>query len=200
MWPAVTYSDDLLAVNTKNQHSHFEKPQFLQCYNFDSNDSLLRFLGKNIDLLVTRDHRMIVAKNFSEWEVAPADLFYESIKMARMLSQANIPHHPAYGVPYSTYFGQDQSSIVPLIGGIEQITAIEEVSYTGKVYCATVSTGALMVRRNGKVSICGNCIEHPQITFNCGYFPHSVVQQGPRSGCRSCAARPRSPTARSLEP
>jgi len=51
------------------------------------------------------------------------------------------------------------------------------VNYEGKVYCASVSTGALLVRRNGKVVVCGNCIEHPQITFNCGFFPHSVMQQ-----------------------
>ncbi|MEM1170454.1 MAG: FAD-dependent thymidylate synthase [Cyanobacteria bacterium P01_H01_bin.35] len=51
------------------------------------------------------------------------------------------------------------------------------VNYKGKVYCASVSTGALLVRRNGKVIVCGNCIEHPQITFNCGFFPHSVMQQ-----------------------
>ena len=49
--------------------------------------------------------------------------------------------------------------------------------YNGFVYCATVSTGALIVRRNGKVMISGNCIEHPQITFNVGYFPHSLMQQ-----------------------
>lgn len=51
------------------------------------------------------------------------------------------------------------------------------VDYEGKVYCATVSTGALLVRRNNKVMVCGNCIEHPQIIFNCGFFPHSVMQQ-----------------------
>lgn len=51
------------------------------------------------------------------------------------------------------------------------------VPYTGKVYCATVSTGALFVRRNNKVMICGNCLEHPQITFATSGFPHSVMQQ-----------------------
>ena len=45
------------------------------------------------------------------------------------------------------------------------------------VYCATVSTGALMIRRNNKVIVLGNCLEHPQITFAVGYFPHSVMQQ-----------------------
>lgn len=51
------------------------------------------------------------------------------------------------------------------------------VNYQGKVYCATVSTGALMVRRNGKHIVCGNSLEHPQITLNFGYFPHSTMQQ-----------------------
>ncbi|WP_238154251.1 FAD-dependent thymidylate synthase [Synechococcus elongatus] len=50
--------------------------------------------------------------------------------------------------------------------------------YQGFVYCATVSTGALMVRRNNKPVVSGNCLEHPQITFNCCGYPHSVIQQG----------------------
>lgn len=58
-------------------------------------------------------------------------------------------------------------------------------SYEGYVYCATVSTGALLVSRNGKSVISGNCLEHPQITFNVGFFPHSVMQQARthRIGC-----------------
>ncbi|MDB9373540.1 Thymidylate synthase ThyX [Nodularia sphaerocarpa UHCC 0038] len=50
-------------------------------------------------------------------------------------------------------------------------------SYQGDVFCVTVSTGALLVRKDRKVIVCGNCLEHPQIVFNCGYFPHSVMQQ-----------------------
>lgn len=57
-------------------------------------------------------------------------------------------------------------------GIVESLT-----DYDGYVYCASVSTGALLVRRNGKVVVCGNCIEHPQITLNVGYFPHSMMQQ-----------------------
>lgn len=45
------------------------------------------------------------------------------------------------------------------------------------VYCATVSTGALMVRRKDKVIVLGNCLEHPSIVLQCGHFPHSVMQQ-----------------------
>ena len=51
------------------------------------------------------------------------------------------------------------------------------MDYSGFVYCATVSTGALMVRRKNKVFVSGNCLEHPAITLNVGWFPHSVMQQ-----------------------
>jgi ribonucleoside-diphosphate reductase alpha chain len=50
---------------------------------------------------------------------------------------------------------------------------IEEIPYSGKVYCATVSTGMLLVRRSGVVTVCGNTrkgsyaayldISHPDI-------------------------------------
>lgn len=50
------------------------------------------------------------------------------------------------------------------------------VPYDGFVYCAEVSTGALIVQRNGKVVVSGNC-EHAHITFECSGFPHSVPMQ-----------------------
>lgn len=53
----------------------------------------------------------------------------------------------------------------------------EAVPYEGFVYCATVSTGALLVSRNGKPVVSGNCLEHPSIVFNVGWFPHTVMQQ-----------------------
>lgn len=54
----------------------------------------------------------------------------------------------------------------------------EWVDYSDKIYCATVSTGALIVRRNYKVAICGNCLEHPGITFSVSGYVHSVMVQG----------------------
>jgi thymidylate synthase (FAD) len=54
----------------------------------------------------------------------------------------------------------------------------EWVDYSGKIHCATVSTGALIVRRNYKISICGNCLEHPQITFSISGYVHNVMVQG----------------------
>jgi thymidylate synthase (FAD) len=53
----------------------------------------------------------------------------------------------------------------------------EWVDYNGEIHCATVSTGALIVRRNGKVAICGNCLEHPAITFSVSGYVHNVAMQ-----------------------
>lgn len=53
----------------------------------------------------------------------------------------------------------------------------EWIDYSGEIHCATVSTGALIVRRNGKVAVCGNCLEHPQITLSVSGYVHSVMVQ-----------------------
>jgi len=53
----------------------------------------------------------------------------------------------------------------------------EWVEYSGQIHCATVSTGALIVRRNYKVAICGNCLEHPGITFSVSGYVHNVMVQ-----------------------
>lgn len=44
---------------------------------------------------------------------------------------------------------------------------IKKVDYKGNTYCVTVPTGILIVRRNGKVLVCGNTstIEHISFTF-----------------------------------
>jgi len=36
---------------------------------------------------------------------------------------------------------------------------LKQVHYTGNVYCATVPNGTLIVRRNGKPLVCGNCVD-----------------------------------------
>jgi thymidylate synthase (FAD) len=44
----------------------------------------------------------------------------------------------------------------------------QKVHYKGNVYCATVSTGLLMIRRNGFVCLCGNCSPMEHISFSFG--------------------------------
>jgi hypothetical protein len=44
-------------------------------------------------------------------------------------------------------------------------SAIHVVNYTGMVYCATVPNGTLIVRRNGKPLIAGNCVRYLAVNF-----------------------------------
>jgi thymidylate synthase (FAD) len=86
--------------------------------------------------------------------------------------------HPRHATGYRLHFSDRTQPRVEICQKNRSVSYQEGVvEYKGKVYCATVSTGALLVRRNMKVMVSGNCIEHPQIVFNCGYFPHSVMQQ-----------------------
>ena len=43
----------------------------------------------------------------------------------------------------------------------------KEIDYSGMVYCAETETGLIIVRRNGKIVLCGNCsvLEHCSFTF-----------------------------------
>lgn len=86
--------------------------------------------------------------------------------------------HPRHATGYRLHFSDRTQPRVEICQKNRSVSYQEGVvEYKGKVYCATVSTGALLVRRNMKVMVSGNCTEHPQIVFNCGYFPHSVMQQ-----------------------
>lgn len=54
-----------------------------------------------------------------------------------------------------------------------------EINYNDMVYCAEVSTGLLVVRRNDKVCLCGNCspIEHINFTFEVSGVSRALTHQ-----------------------
>lgn len=49
----------------------------------------------------------------------------------------------------------------------------ERDSFPSEKQCGEIIVKRLLAGDRGHFG----CIEHPQITFNCGYFPHSVMQQ-----------------------
>ncbi|WP_338442279.1 FAD-dependent thymidylate synthase [Synechococcus elongatus IITB4] len=83
-------------------------------------------------------------------------------------------HAPCWRLRFSGYgeYARFEAAQNGRTKGIETLK-----KYEGRVYCATVSTGALIVRRNNKPIVCGNCLEHAQITVNACSYPHSVIQQ-----------------------
>lgn len=67
----------------------------------------------------------------------------------------------------------------PMFNDSRQKNAPIEVDYNDMVYCAEVSTGLLIVRRNDKVCLCGNCsvIEHMNFTFKIEGVSRALTHQ-----------------------
>lgn len=60
-----------------------------------------------------------------------------------------------------------ERSSSPMFNDSRGTSKVEKVKYEGNVYCATVSTGLLMIRRRGLTTLSGNCsiLEHASFTF-----------------------------------
>ncbi len=169
-WPNVTKTTFLAAYDTKAHTIQFEIPSAIQNWDYEGKMYSLkskidicrdgRYYFENfIDLLVSPDHRIIFSDTkdgLDNYKILTAEEFYNLNKDA-----------PGVNIPHSS-------------GGVYSITNPKEewVNYKGTIHCATVSTGALIVRRNKSSGIvCGNCLEHPQITFSTSGYVHNVMVQ-----------------------
>lgn len=77
------------------------------------------------------------------------------------LSQENAMWKDLYRIRYSTKYAMPHIN-----DSRDPDSYIKLVKYTGTVYCATVSTGLLLTRRNGKTLVSGNSTwEHVSFTF-----------------------------------
>jgi hypothetical protein len=69
------------------------------------------------------------------------------------LPQGGVAKNPKMQYAANTRLRKTQE----LRNGSENNLCINTIYYNGNVYCVTTNTGAIVVKRNGKVSICGNC-------------------------------------------
>ena len=65
------------------------------------------------------------------------------------------PRSETFSDLYRVYFDTDENKAIWSVRGTIKVT---KTNYTGKVYCPTVKGGFFFVKRNGKVSITGNCL------------------------------------------
>ena len=105
-----------------------------------------RYHTDDIDLLVTPDHRMLVQR---------AEEFRRSHGAWHFVAAKDLDPTAWYVVPCACMrageaLWQDRLSLVP-----PEQRAIEP--YDGLVYCVTVPSGAIYVRRQGLTAISGNC-------------------------------------------
>lgn len=67
----------------------------------------------------------------------------------------------------------------PLFNDSRSKKYAEEIQYSGMVYCAEVDSGLIIVRKNDKVVLCGNCsvLEHCSFTFRVEGISRSCSNQ-----------------------
>jgi DNA-directed RNA polymerase beta subunit/intein/homing endonuclease len=196
--------NDKVATLSEGEELIYEKPIELQSYDFEGD--LYCVEGENIDLQVTKNHRMYV-NHEGEWKILlaeeifekrvefkrDAEYFPENVESFRdlhindslpawcfSLSQENsrrlcksIFTKNEFRTTYMQ-LANDVSQLVLHAGSMSKIEKkgdefivklitissekyVEKFTpYMGKVYCCTVRSGIIYVRRNGKAVWCGN--------------------------------------------
>ena len=78
-----------------------------------------------------------------------------------------------------TFNISNNSNKYPMFNDSRSKNYATEVDYDGMVYCAETSTGLLVVRRNDKICLCGNCsiAEHAYFTFEITGVSRSLLAQ-----------------------
>ncbi len=136
MWPDVIDTDELAAYNPETDTYNYEKPIELIEQKYEG--ELLNFKTNKLDICVTPQHRMWV-QNYIPMCGWSDPKFVE----AQTIVKTGLWKVPSQNGENSAHLYTKN---------------IQKVKYDDYVYCATVSTGLLMIRRNGKSTVCGNCI------------------------------------------
>lgn len=160
-WEKITSRNKLAAYNTSTKDITFEYPSAVQKWNYDG--PMYHLSNPHIDLLVSPDHRIIYL---------PEEEYNETFEITNVKVATA---EQFYNMPKRDYIVLLDEFVVTLN---TKETKEEWEHYKGTIHCATVSTGALVVRRHKKAAmVCGNCLEHPQITFSVAGYVHSVMVQ-----------------------
>jgi DNA polymerase I-like protein with 3'-5' exonuclease and polymerase domains/intein/homing endonuclease len=131
-------TESVKAFNKEDESFRWEKPTAYVCRAFSGD--LVSIQGAAVDLVMTKEHNCLIQNNCGEWEETAADAFPLSLNHSHM-------------VPYI-----DLEYAVLELHPIRTAALYKHnVSYSGNVYCVTVPSGYIVVRRNGKISLTGNC-------------------------------------------
>ena len=179
-WQDVNYQD-MLATRTSSGHFQFHFPTQLFCYDYKGR--MYRIKSKQVDLLVTPNHNLLVAE----------ETIGENIKgQFKLIKAEDLNHKTAIFTNSAEWFDFDKNPPPKLVsanmvgvlgyynafGGFlnkeelypvvskEKNDSFWVEDWRGKVYCAEVPNHTLYVRRNGIPIWCGNSIlEHATYSF-----------------------------------
>ena len=130
---------------------------------------MLRWESDTVDLLITPDHRVVMQSEWSfdgsknpTWTVVPASevpaRFYvpQAVRWAAPVSASG-----AY--PIAGRVMQDIDAVIARTNTAEAYSKLQPehrttVNFDDEVFCVSVPTGALLVRRHGKPIVSGNCM------------------------------------------
>lgn len=129
-------NDKVFTLNMRTKEIELQKP--LRYYEHDAKE-MVHFFNNKVDLLVTPDHNMLVAKYRPDRKRKEYDL-----TLVKAKDYNPDDHLMLNGESELSDFKVSKDSI-------------ENVDYNGKVYCVEVPNHTLYVRRKGKAAWCGNC-------------------------------------------
>jgi len=134
-WISITdvkLDDTIVSMNPNTLEITYENPTEIQ--SFDYNGHIYEIKDENVELSITSNHRMFIHNCVSNK--------YDFVEMEKVYELSN----------FSMVTGMNINK--------KQITIlnnnVQKIDYSDKVYCCTVPSGLLYIRKNNKEVWCGN--------------------------------------------
>ena len=136
-------------VNPQDLSLTFVEP--LAYIQYPYQGTMLRWQSDTVDLCITPDHRVVMQ---SEWKFE-----HERAQAWEVMAARDLPAR--FYVPQAVKW--DAPDIEPVSFAGEWYSKLQpehrsEVPFDDEVFCVSVPTGALLVRRNGRPIVSGNCM------------------------------------------
>jgi hypothetical protein len=176
----LTSEDSLATVNMESKKIEFQKPTRMIA-RWHSGE-MVRIKSRRLDMLVTPNHRMVVVSREGEWkfkrasdlkkhETIPLGLpgGFDGTKPKIVLPRQFRGHKQIDEIKdvaatreshLNTITPTFQKASLETHHAGRSVPKFHSVPYSGMVYCASVPNTTLVVRRNGRVAACGNCLEY----------------------------------------
>mgnify|MGYP002672360897 CR=1 FL=1 len=134
-WNTVNENDELATPELDGSSYSFENPIELICNDYEGD--MYHIYSRDLDMCVTPNHDQYISYYvdgaWSEYEKCPTQEVIKLYPTAKTLELKSL------GI------------------SSKELKYYEIIHYSGKVYCARTRTGLLIVRRNGKSCVSGNC-------------------------------------------
>ena len=158
----ITYDDLLASVDPESGRLIYEHPVNIIKYHY--NGKMIRGFHKNLDFMVTPNHKMLIAKKLDRGGFENSFKFVEASDLLNYSNMEWDSYHPnpRYEAANGDIF---KDLIIPYFGNgqsIDKNNYVSEEDYDGYVYCAEVPTyHTLITKRGNSTLLSGNCSGDP---------------------------------------